>query len=208
MGAALTMHPEFFLHVAEVRAGTDPGQVASRYVRRDQGQRAEALRVYFEVAAEADPHADHRYIKTAVWSIGMKAWFVDAPLEPGQPQRALRRDAIETMGWAAIRVARRGAGRCAFPDCCGGKGAQLAADRASEHCQAHAFYDRKPRGFVEIDRALFKNLLPALLIEAERRECHRLNATQPTVTMSRPWTQAERETWLRKRQEIGAALVD
>ncbi len=170
MGSALTLHEEFFTHVAEIRAGADPSRVAARYIRRDQGQRVRALSLFFEIAAEAEPHPDHRHVKTAVWNVGMKAWWVDGPLEPGQPQRALRWDVVDTFSLAAIRVARRGAGRCAQPECAAGRGAKLASDTRGDHCRAHEWLDRKPRAFVEIDRALFDSLVPLLLDERDRRD--------------------------------------
>lgn len=46
-----------------------------------------------------------------------KAWWTDAPLEPHEPKYAARIDLAVTLERAAIRVARRGAGRCANPAC-------------------------------------------------------------------------------------------
>ncbi len=59
---ALTAQAEFWDHVAELRA--DPAsadRLAHRYVRRDQGRRRAAVRVYLERAAQAKESPDHRW---------------------------------------------------------------------------------------------------------------------------------------------------
>jgi hypothetical protein len=70
---------------------------------------------------------------------------------------------IDTIACAAVRVARRGAHRCTYPDCADCHGAKLTAGRTTDHCEVHSWLDRKPRGFVEIDRMLFDALIPVVL---------------------------------------------
>lgn len=52
-----------------------------------------------------------------MWNAGVTAYTVNAVPNPSSPQRALRRDALTTLAIGAIRIARRGAGRCVADDC-------------------------------------------------------------------------------------------
>jgi hypothetical protein len=170
LGLALTEQPEFWDDVAAIRAGTPAGDVARRYVRRDQARRVETVAAYLERAANVTPSADHRFEKAAVWNTGRRAWTVDGQLEPGQPRRNLQTDTIETIDLGALRVARRGAGRCADPSCCGGEGARLAADNRNGLCGPCAAKPRRPREMDDAERALFDAATPVVLPGAPDRQ--------------------------------------
>lgn len=170
LGSALTEQPELWDHVAAIRAGTPADDLARRYVRRDQGRRVETVAAYLERAANATPTADHRFEKGAVWNTGLRAWTVDGQLEPGQPQRNLRADTIETIALGALRVARRGAGRCADASCRGGEGARLAADNRTGLCGPCAAKPRRPREMDDAERALFTAATPVVLPDAPDRQ--------------------------------------
>jgi len=164
-GSALIEQPEFAEQVHAMRSGlASPHELARRYVRRDQGgRRVEAVRVFLEVARSAEPYRNEALAKAAVLNVGNRAWSVDGPRQAGQPRRNLRPEAVAAIEYGAIRVARRGVGRCAHPDCCNWRGARLAADTSSDHCGQHAFLDRRPRRFVEVDRPFWRALLPLVL---------------------------------------------
>lgn len=138
------------------------------------------MRVYLERAAQAEESPDHRYEKLAVWATGLRAWFVDGSLEPGQPVRNLRADTVETIAIGAYRVARRGAGRCAVPDCCVDpvtkrwSGAKLAGDHHPDYCSACAQVDRRPRELHDAERALFNAVIPAVLGGQSRPRSRRM----------------------------------
>jgi len=171
LGSALTEQPEFWDHVAAIRAGTPAGDVARRYVRRDQSRRVETVAAYLERAASATPSADHRPEKEAIWNTGLRMWTVDGQLQPGQPQRNLRTDTIETIALGALRVARRGAGRCTDPSCCDGQGARLAADNHCGLCVPCAAKPPRPRREMEdAERALFDAATPVVLPGAPDRQ--------------------------------------
>lgn len=171
LGHALTLHHEFWEDVAAVRADTTAAQrLARRYVRRDQGGRLAAVAVYLERAAAAPNDRD---AKMAVWATGMRAWFVDGDLEPGQPARDLRRDVVHTISIGAYRVARRGAGRCLSPPCAHWRGTKLAQDARGEFCTACATVVRRPRELDEAERALFDALIPVVLREPSRPRARR-----------------------------------
>ncbi len=59
------------------------------------------------------------FARTDLWNIVIPVWVVGAsvPRDPKAPVRALRNDAASSMARAALRVGRRGAGRCADPNC-------------------------------------------------------------------------------------------
>jgi hypothetical protein len=160
---ALIEQPEFVEHTRAIRSGTSADVLAARYVRRAQGRRVEAVAIFLRAAAAAEPHAREVHAKARVLNVGTRAWWSDGRREPGQPQRNLRPDAMSTLEYAAVRLARRGAGRCTHADCAGWRGAKLASDRSADHCAEHAWMDRQPRRFVECDRAFFRALLPAVL---------------------------------------------
>jgi hypothetical protein len=170
LGLALIEQPEFWDHVEAIRAGTPAEDVARRYVRRDQSRRVKTVAAYLERATSASPSADHRDEEQAVWSTGLRAWTVDGRLEPGQPQRNLRTDMIETIALGALRVARRGAGRCADPSCCDGVGARLAADNRTGLCGPCAAKPRRAREMDEAERALFDAATPVVLPGAPDRQ--------------------------------------
>jgi len=178
---ALTAQGEFWNHVDELRA--DPGageRLARHYVRRDPGGRVAAVQIYLERAAAVERTGDRRYEKMAVWGTGLRAWFVDGSLEPGQPVRNLRADAVETIAVGAYRVARRGAGRCAVRDCyvdpitrkwCGQK---LASDHHGDYCAGCAVALPRPRERQEAERALFNAVIPVVLGEPSRPRARRV----------------------------------
>lgn len=97
--------------------------------------------------------------------MAVRAWTVgtDRPGDPRAPKRALRDDAADSMARAAIRVVRRGLGRCADPDCCGGAGARLAADSSSDYCEGCRRRQPHPRSDVEGERVLFDRAVFAVL---------------------------------------------
>ena len=180
LGLALTAQSEFWQHVDEVRADAEAAKRLARlYVRRDQGGRVAAVQEYIERAAAVDPGRDRAYQRAAVWQTGLRGWFVDAQLAPGQPVRNLRRDVIETLALGAYRVARRGAGRCAAPDCCVDpitgvwSGAKLASDRDADYCTACARVLRRPRELEEAERVLFDAVVPVVLGGPSRARARR-----------------------------------
>jgi hypothetical protein len=167
---ALTLQPEFWEHVAAVRADHTAAQrLARRYVRRNQGGRLIVVAVYLQRAADAPNDRD---AKMAVWATGMPAYFVDGALEPGQPVRNLRRDVVESISIGAYRVARRGAGRCLEPSCADWCGAKLR-DGHGEFCTACSTVVRRPRELAEAERALFDALIPVVLREPSRPRARR-----------------------------------
>jgi len=120
------------------------------------------------------------------------AWAEDAPVKPGERQRAGRRpDWAVTILIGAVRVARRGAGRCLEPEClltrdgkrwtgekfrAGSKGHQ-----SSGYCCAkHKDRPRRPNETGEAERALFDALAPlALSDESSRPAARRLERNSP-----------------------------
>lgn len=138
LGAALAAHREFLL---DVRAGrADPNsatRIARRYIRRNQGRRLEIVEFYLRTAADAEPASDERYARMRLWNIGNRAWFPDSEVtDPDAPQRAEKKNGRETILRAAVRVARRGANRCAEPGCSDGEGAILSRGTSGDYCAA------------------------------------------------------------------------
>lgn len=182
LGMALTAQPEFWEHVAAVRAGEDARSIARGYVRRDQGRRVELVVAYLTRAAEGLDEGR----SFATWdcmNIAGRAWAVGparAPSDPRAPARALRDDAAETIERAALRVARRGARRCADADCDvsdppnpGARpldrvATKLARDSGQDYCGAcaprHTTMSKlHPGSDVEGERLLFDRAVFAVL---------------------------------------------
>jgi hypothetical protein len=175
LGIALANQPDFWDDVDRIRQGESALAIARRYVRRDQSRRAELISVYLQRAADAAPHPDHRFETAALLAIGQRAWWPDAPLDPGQPQRNLRRDVIETIEMGALRVARRPARRCADPDCGDPHGGALGRYNDDDYCGPckdavrQQRVVRQPRETDEAERALFDAAIAAVLKNAPNR---------------------------------------
>jgi hypothetical protein len=104
LGLALTAQAEFWDHVASIRDGAKPDEIARRYIRRNQGRRLELISTLLERAAEA---SDDTAAKIRIWNAGLNAYSVDGVPNTSSPQRALRGpDALKTLGIAAVRVAQ------------------------------------------------------------------------------------------------------
>jgi len=174
-GVVLTEHEEFWEHVAELEADRSAGERLARlYVRRDQGGRVAAVRTYLERAAEvAEMGRDYQCMRA--WATGGRAWWDDAPLEPGQPvQLPLRPDVVQTITFGAYRVARRGAGRCVALQC-----QELRGPNRGEYCARCATESRRPREAEEGERALFDALIPAVLGGPSKQRARRIRRAAP-----------------------------
>jgi hypothetical protein len=168
LGLALTAQPEFWDHVARIRDGAKADELARRYIRRNQGRRLELIATLLGRAAEAP---DDTAAKIRIWNAGLNAYSVDGVPNTSSPQRALRGpDALKTLGIAAVRVARRGAGRCGAYDCPTDSGTVLASDGYRRDLCA-ACEDRVPPSLkesasttaIEAERALFNGAIPFVL---------------------------------------------
>ena len=182
LGRALDSQPEFWRHVDAIRRGADPAAVARKYVRRDQSGRLAAIRYYLKLAAAAP---DRRAAQMRLWVAGgAKAYRPGGSAAPGDPQRAVRRDALEVLAVGAVRVARRGAGRCVAHDCSVEGGAPLAADNRDDYCVVCASRGeaRRPREGSEAERALFRAVTAAVLPDApDRNRARRLRRHKGTA---------------------------
>lgn len=182
LGWALASRTEFHQHVALLREGTSAEDVAGLYVRR-AGQRRDALLVYLGVAVAAGP--SRLEVRDAITNLGEPSWWMDAPPDPRGPRYALRRDAAETIALGALRVARRGAGRCVDPRCGHdghGRWAEvkyLSPDR--DYCHACAARTGRPREGLEAERALFDAVIPVVLSDADSRPRARRARRSPRV---------------------------
>jgi hypothetical protein len=154
LGLALAAQPEFFEHAGAVRDGADVRALAQRYVRRDQGRRVELIATYINTAASV-PAGERKLARVRVRDLKPVSYWVEAPLATYAPKRALRMDAADSLRRAAIRVARRGAGRCADPSCCPNVGARLATDSLGDYCAACLARQPHSRNDVEGERELF-----------------------------------------------------
>lgn len=156
-----------------MRVGHNPVDLARHYVSRNQGRRVELIAAYLNRAAAALDNG-RLYAKWDVWNIAAQGWVVGStPRDPLAPIRALRQDAALSMARAALRVARRGAGRCADPDCCvddravpwlARTGRRLARDNRGDYCSVCA--KRQPRygrGDIEAERVMFDRAIAAVL---------------------------------------------
>jgi hypothetical protein len=176
LALALTHQPQFWRHVASIRAEErTAADLASLYLRRPLSGRLELLELYLTTAAEAE--SDGR-AKMKLLNIAPVAYAVEGVPGPTAPQRSLRVDAQETLMIGALRVARRGAGRCIAHDCgfrdchehnCYRKqcpvhrpGAPLSK-YAIDYCAVCEPKIRKARETDEAERSLFDGAIAAVL---------------------------------------------
>jgi hypothetical protein len=173
LGLALTAQQEFWDQVASIRDGAKAEEIARRYIRRDQGRRLDLIVTLLKRAAEAP---DDTAAKIRVWNAGVSAYTVDGVPSTSSPQRALRADALRTLEIGAVRVARRGAGRCVAQDCPAEGGTVLACDGLRRDFCA-VCEDRLPpslkRSASEAERALFDGAIPLVLDEPSRVRARR-----------------------------------
>lgn len=173
LGLAVTARPEFWDHVATIRDGASADEVARRYIRRDQGRRRELITTLLERAAESP---DDTTAKLRVLNAGLNAYFVDGVPDPSRPQRALRADALRKLEIGAVRVARRGAGRCVADDCPTDGGAVLAHDGSRRDycacCEVRLPASLK-RSANEAERDLFDGATPLVLSAPSRVRARR-----------------------------------
>lgn len=102
---------------------------ARLYIPRDQGRRRELVETYLLEVAERPAGGRAR---VRLLGFGTVAYAVEGSPSTGAPRRALRLDALATLQVGALRVARRGAGRCAAGDCPETGGRHLSG--GSGHC--------------------------------------------------------------------------
>jgi hypothetical protein len=160
-------------HVAVVREGARPVDLSREYVTRG-GRRHRVVAEFLRRAAMApttgDAMIDRLHGRDYMVNISRHfVWEDDAPLKPGERRRAGRRpDWARTILVGAVRVARRGAGRCMEPEC--------LLDRANElwtgvqfrkgnsgYCKRCKGRTRRPSETTEAERALFDALAPLVL---------------------------------------------
>lgn len=180
LALGLKGEPKFWTQVDSIRAGGETAaSVAPRYFRpfmaKRHAQRAELLEEYLSTAADAPPDMAKAYI----CNIAPVAYFVEGVPGPSEPQRALRADARQTLLIGAIRIARRGAGRCvahdcAFRDCAAHRcqeknchrhrpGALLSRYATGDYCAVCESKVRPLRETDEAERAVFDGAIAAVL---------------------------------------------
>ena len=156
-GWALSRQAEWWEHVEAVRQGSTPLALVLQH-RYARGRRAEVVAELLRRAAAAPSTTPAGRPTTALATFemqngGLGGWHDEAPLEPSQPQRALREDAARTICLGAIRVSRRGAHRCLSLDCVPDKGgAKLSRRNSSDYCHQHEANNDRVRGQAERDQ--------------------------------------------------------
>jgi hypothetical protein len=177
LGLALTTQREFLDQVASIRAGANPEQIARRYIRRNQGRRLELITALLERAAEVpDDTMEQRRTRRRAMTAGANAYVEDGVPGPAAPQRSLRWDALRTLEIGAIRIARRGAGRCVAYDCPTDGGTVLAHDGLARDycagCEVRVPPSLKRSGG-EAERVLFDGAVPVVLGVPSRSRARR-----------------------------------
>lgn len=165
-------------HVEVVREGARPVDLSREYVTRG-GRRHRVVAEFLRRAAMApttgDARIDRLHGRDAMVNISRHfSWADDAPLKPGERRRAGRRpDWARTILVGAVRVARRGAGRCMEPECLADRGGKLwtgeqfrkgsSGYEGSGYCRDCKDRVRRPSETTEAERALFDALAPLVL---------------------------------------------
>jgi hypothetical protein len=159
----LIEQPEFIDQIRAIREGMAVEEIAARYVRRNQGRRVEAVAVFLQDGrhGRTAPHGGDRQVQRNERRqrrvVGRRA------PRARTAERNLRSEAVRSIEEGAMRVARRGAGRCVKLDCCHFRGAKLRDEHGGDHCSLHRSLDLRSRYFVEVDRRFWRDLLLAVL---------------------------------------------
>jgi hypothetical protein len=128
LGAALAADQTFQRYAAEVASNPDKApRLAGRYCRAGAGRQVvEAM--LREASRDRRPGSADRLMNLS----SRRAWYEEAPLEPGDRRNALQERTLATFQHGAELLVRRGANRCLT---CG---RSLAHDHASRrYCASH-----------------------------------------------------------------------